>query len=77
MADLYTPDGATVDPTKWDDSQVTLLSKAFHIAASDNLVVNDVATVRENINAKAIDIVKYSKLDPTTTALTESAEVGS
>lgn len=74
MADLYP---TTTDTAALDQSQLTLLSKAFLIAAEDNMVVNDVATIRENIGGKAIDIIKYPKLTPSVTALTESEEVAS
>jgi len=74
MADLY---ANTTDTASLDQSQLTLLSKAFLIAAEDNMVVNDVATIKENIGGKAIDIIKYPKLTPSVTALTESEEVAS
>lgn len=74
MADLY---ANTTDTASLDQSQITLLSKAFIISAEDNMVVNDVATVRENIGGKAVEIIKYPKLTPSVTALTESEEVDS
>lgn len=74
MADLYP---GTTGTAVLDQSQITLLSKAFLIAAEDNMVVNDVATIKENIGGKAIEIIKYPKLSPSVTSLTELEEVAS
>ena len=74
MADLYP---GTTGTAVLDQSQITLLSKAFLIAAEDNMVVYDVATIKENIGGKAIEIIKYPKLSPSVTNLAELEEVAS
>ena len=68
MADAY------IGTTAIDDAVITLLDKAFIVSASDNIIIDQFADKKISLNAKSIDIVKYTKLAKVTSALTDATD---
>lgn len=60
-----------------DDSVVNLYSEAIVFAASPELVADQIANVKEEVNGKSMTFTKYSNLALATTALTELDDVTS
>lgn len=58
-----------------DDSQISLMKKAFLIAGQDNLIIDQVTTIKEDFKAKQIDIPIFSKLAKATTPLVDDDDV--
>jgi len=58
-----------------DDSQLTLLKQSFLVAGTDQLILDQVTTIKEQFKAKAIDMPIFSKLAKATTALTDGTDV--
>ena len=54
------------------DSAIAMMQKAFYISASDNIVIDQLASYKFQEKAKAVDFVKFTKLDKATSALTDN-----
>lgn len=57
--------------TMFNDSVIALIDKAFHIASSDNIVIDQFADKKLKVVGKSVGINKYNKLAKATTALTD------
>ena len=64
----------TITTTQVDDSIVLAFADLVYFAAQPEMIVDQFANIRENINGKSIQFSKYADLTEATSALTEANE---